>query len=259
MVKVRAVIGKEWAELRRNRVALSVVTLLPTLFVLLPLLVIVFGAQVASPSEVAELCRLQPQLAAHSDAELFATFVANQFLLLFLVMPLAVPMTIAAHSIVGEKQGRSLEPLLATPITTSELLLGKGVAAALPGVAATWLAYAVFLGLGGLLSGGLLLRVLLDPTWLVGIFLLAPLLAGLAVGIGLIISSRVNDARLAEQLGMLVALPLFALLVGQAVGLVRLGPLVLLGLAAVALVANLLVLRIAVRLFERETILTRWG
>ena len=65
-------------------------------------------------------------------------YLINEFLLLFMMMPLIIPITIAAYSIVGEKTTRSLEPLLATPITTAELLIGKGLAAAIPAIAATW-------------------------------------------------------------------------------------------------------------------------
>ena len=64
-------------------------------------------------------------------------------------MPLMVPVTIAAYSIVGEKITRSLEPLLATPVTTTELLLGKGLAAALPGVGTAWACYGIFLIFAG--------------------------------------------------------------------------------------------------------------
>ena len=61
------------------------------------------------------------------------------------MMPLMVPVTIAAYSIVGEKVTRSLEPLLATPISTTKLLLGKGLAAALPGIVTAWISYGLFL------------------------------------------------------------------------------------------------------------------
>ena len=52
-------------------------------------------------------------------------FLFQQFLMLFLLTPITGAMALAAHAIVGEKQARTLEPLLATPITTFELLAAK--------------------------------------------------------------------------------------------------------------------------------------
>ena len=65
-----------------------------------------------------------------SPAECMQLFIVSQFLILFMLMPLIIPVSIAAYSIVGEKTTRSLEPLLATPVTTAELLVGKSLAAA---------------------------------------------------------------------------------------------------------------------------------
>ena len=52
---------------------------------------------------------------------------------MFMLIPLFIPVNIAAYSIVGEKTTHSLEPLLATPISTGELLAGKNLASVIPG------------------------------------------------------------------------------------------------------------------------------
>ena len=59
-------------------------------------------------------------------------WIFQQFLVLLVLTPVAGSMSVAAYSVIGEKQARTLEPLLATPITTFELLAAKvlGVAAA---------------------------------------------------------------------------------------------------------------------------------
>ena len=56
----------------------------------------------------------------------------HRFLTLLLLVPVTGAITFAGHSLVGEKLGRSLEPLLATPITTFELLVGKVIGALIP-------------------------------------------------------------------------------------------------------------------------------
>ena len=56
----------------------------------------------------------------------------NAFLFFFMIYTGALPATIASYSMVGEKVERSLEPLLATPATDGEILLGKALAALIP-------------------------------------------------------------------------------------------------------------------------------
>lgn len=104
---------------------------------------------------------------------------------------------IAAYSVVGEKTTRSLEPLLATPVTTVELLMGKALAAVIPAVGATWACFLLFvllmvpLGASPAVAG-----YILGPTWLTAIFLLSPLMAVMAVNFALMVSSRVSDRSL---------------------------------------------------------------
>jgi len=72
------------------------------------------------------------------------------------------------------------------------------------------------------------------------------------------VSSRVNDPRAAEQLGMIVILPILALILGQVAGVITMSSALALGMAAVLVIVDLALLAAAVRLFDRETILTRW-
>jgi ABC-2 type transport system permease protein len=176
-----------------------------------------------------------------------------------MLMPLMIPVTIAAYSIVGEKSTRTLEPLLATPITTIELLAGKGLAAVLPAVGATWLSFAVFAVGARLLGvGPRLVTKFADPMWLIAIFVVGPLLAVASVSFAVMISSRVNEPRVAEQLAGLVVLPLLLLFFGQVSGLILLNSRLVLWIAVGLLVLDSGLLAFAVQLFQRESILTRW-
>jgi ABC-2 type transport system permease protein len=87
---------------------------------------------------------------------------------------------------------------------------------------------------------------------------LAPLFALLAVGMAVIASSRTNDPRAAQQLGAVVILPISALLSAQVFGFIRLDVSHALWLAIGAAIVDAAILWAAVRLFDRETILTRW-
>ncbi len=253
--KVRIILRKEWAEVFRHRVVLFTVVFLPLLMTALPL-----GTFYTSGSLTGDLpteglaC---PPGVAGGDCALY--FLLVQFLLMFMIMPLAIPATFAAYSVVGEKTNRSLEPLLATPITTRDLLLGKGLAAVLPGVLATWGGFGLFL-LGLWLRPSLrpVAQMALDPLWLLAIFLLGPLMAVLSVLVSLMVSSRVNDPRAAEQLSMVVILPLLALVFAQIGGWITLNRSLVLWASLTLFVLDLGLLWLAENVFDRESILTRW-
>ena len=186
-------------------------------------------------------------------------FILNEFLILFMVMPLIIPVSIAAYSIVGEKTTRSLEPLLATPISTAELLLGKSLAAVVPAVLATWIGFLVF-AFGAPLAGAgpAVARQLFSPVWLLAVFVIGPLIGVLAVNFAIMISSRVNDPRVAEQTSAVIIVPLLAVLFGQLAGVVILNlTFMLVGIAVLVLI-DIGVSLLGIRLFQRETILTKW-
>jgi ABC-2 type transport system permease protein len=175
------------------------------------------------------------------------------------MMPLMVPVTIAAYSIVGEKVTRSLEPLLATPISTTRLLLAKGLAAALPGIVMAWVSYGVFLiGARILAVSDRVFNIFINPMWLVAMLVLTPLLTVMAVNVGIIVSSRTSDPRAAEQLGSLVILPLMILFIGPMAGFIQLNSTTFWISALIALLADVVLVYLGVKLFQRETILTRW-
>ncbi len=99
---------------------------------------------------------------------------------------------------------------------------------------------------------------LFDPLWLLAVFLVGPLLAVAAVSVAVMVSSRTNDPRVAEQLSMLVLLPLLGLFFGQMTGYILLNETLILWMALGLVVIDAGLLYFATQLFQRETILTRW-
>ena len=167
-------------------------------------------------------------------------------------------MSLAAHSVIGEKQARSLEPLLATPITTLELLVAKVLGAFLPALALSLACFAVYVAAAALFARPGVFLALLTPRALGVLFLIGPMASLTALTLAVCVSSRVNDARSAQQLAVLVVLPLTALLIAQiTVGFVVTVPIILLITGVLALV-NTGLMGLGVSLFDRETILTRW-
>jgi ABC-2 type transport system permease protein len=185
-------------------------------------------------------------------------FILQQFLLFGLLVPVFGALSLAAQGIIGEKQGRSLEPLLTTPITVSELLLAKVLTPFVLSMALLVLTYALYLSCVFLWGEPGVWLTLFWPRTLLTYGVLGPLISLTALLVAALVSSRVNDARTAQQLGGVLALPLTALFVAQLAGQFLLGSLALLATAAVLTAFNVVLVWAGVRVFQRETILMRW-
>ena len=261
MQKIKIIIRKEWAEVFKNKMVIFSVIFLPLMLTALPLGILYFtqdaGMSDFSSEMPAEFEAVCPE--GLSGGECFQVYMVSQFMLMFMIIPLIIPVNIAAFSVVGEKTNHSLEPLLATPITTSELLTGKNLAAAIPAVLATWVGFAIY-AIGTILisqSPGVT-RAILDAKWLGAIFIVGPLMAILSVNFSIMVSSRVNDVRAAEQISSVVMLPLLALFFAQVAGLIFINSLIVTIMAVVLVIVDIIFVYLAVRLFQRESILTRW-
>ena len=236
--------SKDFAIFRKKRNILYSILIVPLLVsVLFPAVVAFAGRNGGRGIPAAQLPVLLPA---------FAFF--------YLILAGFIPTSIASYSIVGEKVEKCLEPLLATPTTDGEILLGKGISAFLPPIAAILGGSAVFMVLMDLVTRGTL-GYAFFPNWNAGIvlFLMVPLAAIMSVEWNVIISSRVSDVRVAMQLGALVVLPLGGIYVGGELNLIPLGDTSnLLIIGAILLVVDLLLLYVARATFRREEILTKW-
>ena len=264
MERILTIIDKEWAEVFKNRLVLFTVAFMPVLFTALPLIVLYVTGHAAGPGSAGtgdsdlppsflKTCSSLPA------ADCLQIYILNQFLLVFMMMPLIIPVAIAAYSIVGEKTTRSLEPLLATPITTAELLTAKSLAAGLPGILATWICFIIFMLLAPLAGARpAVVLALLNGIWLLAVFVAGPLMATLAVIFAVIISSRVTDPRTAEQISAVVILPVVAIVFGQIAGVIVLNVQFMLTAICVLAAVDVGLIYLGARLFQRETILTKW-
>lgn len=194
-----------------------------------------------------------------SELTTAANAILGLYLVFFVLIPVIVPAVMASNTILGEKTNKSLEPLLASPVSSSELLTGKTLAIFLPTVLTTWGSFAAF----AVIVSAVLDRLtgsssVPNPTWYLTIFVVAPLVALLSIGLNVIVSSRVTDVRVGQQLSTLVIFPILLFFLGGILGVFALGPLPILALAGGLAVAAFLVLALSVRLFDRETVLLRW-
>jgi ABC-2 type transport system permease protein len=194
-----------------------------------------------------------------SDIDQVLPMMFNMVLMIFIIVPATLPTIIATYSIVGEKNNRSLEPLLATPTTDGELLAGKIFSAFIPSMASTYLAFSL---------GVLLLDIVLIPkvgypllpnlTWILSMLLLAPTACLMSVLACVLVSSKVSDVRAAQQLGGFIVMPVVVLMLGVLSGFIFLSPVMIFVFAGLYGCLDLGLFYFVKAIFNRETILTKW-
>jgi ABC-2 type transport system permease protein len=184
----------------------------------------------------------------------------DAFSIWFVIGAAVLPVGIASYSLVGEKLQHSLEPLLAAPVSDDEILVGKALAALLPTFATTYVGAVIFMTLVDAFADGTLhYRVYPNATIGVILLVLVPLVSLFSVGVNVLISSRANDVRTAQQLGAVIpALPLGAIYVLTEVGVITLSVPTLWFIAAVLAVLDVLTIYATLRTFRRDQILTAW-
>ncbi len=196
----------------------------------------------------------------HSAALTRLTLILPAFTFFYMILAGVIPAAIASYTIVGEKVERTLEPLLATPTTDSEILFGKGISAFVPSVSAVLAGSVIFMVLTDLITHGTL-GYYYFPNWNAAIiFLLAvPLTVIMSVEWNVIVSARATDVRVAQQIGMLVIAPLAGIYVLGEINMVNLSDAGnLLIVAAVILLVDVLLFSLTRATFRREEILTKW-
>ncbi len=183
----------------------------------------------------------------------------DAFSFLYVIGAGLAPLGIASYSLVGEKVQKSLEPLLATPTTDEEILAGKGIAAFLPAMVVTYIGALVYTVLVDLFTRNVL-KSLYFPNWniVIILLLLAPLACLLSVGYNVLVSSKVNDVRTAQQLGALILLPFGVLYLLSEIQVLSLTTNTMLIIAAAMVVIDLIVFYLVKATFRREEILTKW-
>ena len=233
--------SKELKVLRRKRSVMAYVVLLPLLLSILFSLVV--QNQIFNSSEIP------------SDYQLGLDSLSY----IFVVLAAILPGSIAAYSVVGEKIEKSLEPLLATPASDGEILLGKSIAAFLPPILATWAGASIFMVRTDLITHNIL-TFYYFPNLISGIMflLLAPIAAIFSIEMAVIASSRVSDVRSANQIAGLMFIPFMAVFIEGVTRAIAFDVSTLLVISFVFLIIDVGLFFLSTSTFRREAILTKW-
>jgi ABC-type Na+ efflux pump permease subunit len=187
------------------------------------------------------------------------TTLLNTFSFFFIIGAAFVPLGIAAYSIVGEKVEKSLEPLLATPISDGEILLGKAISALIPTLVAMYVGSVIFMTSIDLIAYPKL-GYYYFPNFTIGtlLLILLPIASVMSILYSIIISSRVNDVRSANSYGILMYFPFLGVFFASETGIITIDVTTLLILSGIILAVDAALFFVATRTFQREEILTKW-
>jgi ABC-2 type transport system permease protein len=226
------VFRKELSEYRRNGSIVWAMAILPTIFLIQPIVAV----SVVPAAEAGGL--------AH-----------EHFLLYLLAVPALVPAALASYAVVGERHQQTLEPLLSTPLRRQEFLLGKALAALVPSVVVAYLVYAAFI-VYTRLSRPDVASVLLQTPDIVAQIVFTPLIAAWSIWVGIAISARSRDIRVAQQVTALVSLPAIAVTSLTAFDVIHPTRALAMGMALALLIADSLGWRFLAGLIDRERLIT---
>jgi len=185
-------------------------------------------------------------------ATIIGTRVTPFLLLIVGFFPISFSLVIALETFVGERERHSLEPLLAMPLSNGQLYLGKVLAATVVPLLASYLGITVYLI-------GLFLITRFSPpgVLLIQIFLLTTAEALIMVAGAVIVSSQTTSVRAANLLASFIIVPMALLLQGEAAIMFWARYDVLWWVLAALLIADLILIRMGIRLFNREELLGR--
>lgn len=264
------VFRKDWREIKRNRQVLTPILIIPILVsVLLP--VVIVSIPNFSPSTTFSTANLESFLknlpanvineingmtAQQSTIHLLVLYFLAP---IFLIVPIMASSVIASDSFAGEKERKTIEALLATPLTDAELFLGKILVAFIPAIIITFASFAIYSTVVDFLTFDIFNGILLMPNqiWITMIFGLAPAIALTSIGLTVTISAKVKGFREAQQISVILLAPILGLVFGQISGALFLGDTVLYTLIGIFGLVDVIVFYIGIKVFQREEILSK--
>lgn len=261
---VRGVVAKDLRAVARSKSVIIPMMAVPVLLMVLLPAAIGFAARATPGVQVARFLSdvpgdlARPILDLPVEEQLIV--LVNGYLLapLFLIVPLMVSAVLAADAFAGEKERRTLESLLHSPIRARDLFLAKFLSAFLPAVAVSWFGFGAFVVVANGVAWPVMQRIFV-PTQLWGVMILwvAPAVATLGLAVMVRVSARTHTAQEANQLGGAVILPLIFIAVGQSTGLLLVTLPIAVGIGAVVWLLALVLLRGGIRRFTRDALVAQ--
>ena len=262
--RVKAIVRKDLSELRANKMAMVPMIIVPVVLCVVVPAVLTFLSLRLDISAVNGAAFIERMLPVYNIPAGFTTtsarityvFLNYIFVPFFLLVPVMVSSIMAANSVVGEKERKTLETLLYTPITNREFVLAKQLSAFVPAVLISLVSFVGYFivvnGLSLALEGIWIVRSLM---WIPALLLVSPAASLLALGVTLLISMRAKSFMEAQQMSAVVVIPFILLVLVQFTGIFVLSMLHVVLFGVVLLGVDILLLSKIGPRFNREEII----
>lgn len=265
--KVTNLINKDLLEIKNDKAAIASLLVVPSIFsVFLPLIILLGGTSSLPTNSIGGISvfleRLPKEMVLQQglNQEKSAAYAVLMYFFkpLFLLIPVIISTVISSSSFVGEKENKTVEGLLYTPLTNKELMLGKILASAIPSMIITWLSmivYGVILDTFGFYVFGEM--IFPDINWLIIGLILDPLIVFLAISLIITVSQRVKTSKSAQSVAVVMVLPIMGLIISQAGGVMLFGIKITLLLSLVLIIIDIVIFLIISKKFNREKFIMR--
>jgi ABC-type Na+ efflux pump permease subunit len=247
----KALIYKDINEITSSKQVILPMTIVPIILtVIIPLALLIGASYIGKDSNTIRqlgplINKLPSEYMAYNPAQLLIKITINyMFPSYFLIIPIMCSGIIGASSFVGEKEHKTLETLLYTPISMEQLLRAKILGVFIPSYIITlfsFIAFGILVNIGGFIYfGGLIFP---DIKWLIIILWISPAISLLSLIFTVMVSAKSKTFQEAQQVSGLLVLPVILILVGQMTGVIMLNSLVMFIAGMVLLILDYILIK----------------
>jgi len=184
-------------------------------------------------------------------------YLSMNYLIFLSIVPLSLASTISSYSVVGEKQQKTIEPILATPIDDREFFLGKMLAPLVPTLGITYAVIAVYSIFSDIITNNYGYIIYPNIPWVIVVILFVPFSTILMVLLTLLFSSKAIDPRSSQQFSAIILIPVLVIFFLSLL-IYSLESVLLVLLTLTVIISDFVLFDLTIRTFNRETIITRW-
>ncbi len=263
MKKALAIMRKDLKEVFSSRQLMMSIVIPALVFgIILP---IIFGLSFTAEDTSTEISILNQTIYRYDGvvlreaSEVITYWMMNYMLpILFMILPCAITCVVAADSIAGEKERKTLEALLLMPISNFELFIGKMLTPFVIGVAIGSASAIISMAILSYFSISLLGKSLLNiSAWAVTILLLIPTVSFMAITFSVIVSVYAKGVREAQQMSGAVIVPIIIILIATVTNVAVFTGVSRVLFALFFLLAGLMFSYVGSKLMDRERLVLR--
>ena len=254
-----AIIKKDFRGVTANRRLFSVILIMPLLLtILLPSIFVVAVHFAPDDPDIQKMLQMLPSWAQSANLELTVIGMILNYVMpvFFLMIPIMTASIMAASSFVGEKEKRTLETLLYSPLTLKQIFRSKVLASFLLSMLVSFLSFfAMLLVLETeifFLTGHLLLPAV---NWIMIMLLVSPAIALIAITLIVRGSAKAKSVEESQQSAVFLIIPVILLIAGQFTGVLLINAWILLAVGAVCALLAWLLLKKCMGRFTYELLL----